>query len=93
MEMLKYETWYSDGVHGAGDTGYRGMAELLIHLLMKISSELEAKPLVQEDVEATQEGLPPPMIQGNWPTTKDVCFMGEALRKVSREYRREEQQR
>ena len=21
MEKLKYQTWYSDGVHGAGDTG------------------------------------------------------------------------
>ncbi len=35
MEALKWQTFYGDAVHGAGDTGYRVMSELLIHLFMK----------------------------------------------------------
>ncbi|GAX72559.1 hypothetical protein CEUSTIGMA_g15.t1 [Chlamydomonas eustigma] len=83
FEVLKFETWYSDGVHAAGDTGYRGMAELLIHLLMKVSTGFKTMPLSPTDVGAAQEDLPPPMIPGNLPTTKDVCFIGEVLRKCA----------
>ena len=79
---LRGQTWSSDGLHGAGDTGYRGMGELVIHLLMRATKGLKEAPLGPSDAAAVAEPLPPPMIPGNWPPTSDRCLLGSSLVKA-----------
>lgn len=78
LELLG-QSFFSDGVHPAGDTGARVMAELLIHLLMKVVDGIKALPTNEEDNKAASEPLPRPMIPGNYPSMSDRCLLGAVL--------------
>lgn len=82
MEGLRGKTWYSDGVHGAGDTGYRGMGELAIQAIITAQEGLVARPLNSEDVAVAEAELPPPLVRHNWPSLADRCFVGTYLVQV-----------
>ena len=73
------QTFYSDGVHPAGDTGARVMSELLIHLLIKVMDGIKISPVSEDDKKAISDPLPRPMIPGNYPSLSDRCLLGSVL--------------
>ncbi|GFR47718.1 hypothetical protein Agub_g9472 [Astrephomene gubernaculifera] len=69
--------------HHPGDAGNRVMADLAAFLIQETALDLLLDPFTPEEEAQAREGpLPPPMYKGNLPPTAPMCLLGEGFKAV-----------
>ena len=78
-EELRDKVFYWDVIHPDGRTGHKAMGELVAQYLLDGLADVKARPLVPAELLLVSEPLLPPLLDHNFESVSDKCFIGNKL--------------